>query len=477
MKKTKIIATIGPASESKEILKEMALAGKTCARFTCSHGTHEEQLRKIQTVKEVREELGLPIAILLDTKGPEIRFRDFENGSVILKKDDIFVLTAEDKIGNQQIGSITYDKLYQSVSEGVIILVDDGKISLQVLKIEGKDIICKVLVGGKISNHKGINVPDTPIDMPYISEVDKKDLLFGIQQEVDYIALSFVRSADDVLEIRKFLKENGTENIRLISKIENMQGIGNIKDIIEVSDGIMVARGDMGVEVNFTKLPYIQKEIIFECNKKGKLVITATQMLESMITNARPTRAEISDVANAVYDGSSVVMLSGESAAGNYPVESVKTMAEICEETEKHINYREVHEKLFEDFPMHFRDRDDTVRVTTILAAYTAAKYQRAKGLVIATHTGRSGRILSSAKPGCAIIACTDDKKVQRQLNLEWNVIPIFMETKKDSDELISECIEVAEKKLDAQVGDAFVILGNSKLGTSTDLIKIHISR
>ncbi len=473
MKKTKIIATIGPASESKEILKEMALAGMNCARFNFSHGTHEEQLRKIQTVKEVREELGLPIAILLDTKGPEIRFRDFENGSVILKKDDIFVLTAEDKIGNQQIGSIT---LYQSVSEGVIILVDDGKISLQVLKIEGKDIICKVLVGGKISNHKGINVPDTPIDMPYISDVDKKDLLFGIQQEVDYIALSFVRSAEDVLEIRKFLKENGTENIRLISKIENMQGIRNIKDIIEVSDGIMVARGDMGVEVNFTKLPYIQKEIIFECNKKGKLVITATQMLESMITNARPTRAEISDVANAVYDGSSVVMLSGESAAGNYPVESVKTMAEICEETEKHINYREVHEKLFEDFPMHFRDRDDTVRVTTILAAYTAAKYQKAKGLVIATHTGRSGRILSSAKPGCAIIACTDNKKVQRQLNLEWNVIPIFMETKKDSDELISECIEVAEKKLDAQVGDAFVILGNSKLGTSTDLIKIHIS-
>ena len=246
MKKTKIIATIGPASESKEILKEMALAGMNCARFNFSHGTHEEQLRKIQTVKEVREELGLPIAILLDTKGPEIRFRDFENGSVILKKDDIFVLTAEDKIGNQQIGSITYDQLYQSVSEGVIILVDDGKISLQVLKIEGKDIICKVLVGGKISNHKGINVPDTPIDMPYISDVDKKDLLFGIQQEVDYIALSFVRSAEDVLEIRKFLKENGTENIRLISKIENMQGIRNIKDIIEVSDGIMVARGEIG---------------------------------------------------------------------------------------------------------------------------------------------------------------------------------------------------------------------------------------
>lgn len=477
MKKTKIIATIGPASESKEILKEMALAGMNCARFNFSHGTHEEQMEKMEKLKEIREELDLPIAILLDTKGPEIRFRDFENGSVILKKDELFVLTAENKMGNQQVGSITYDKLYQSVSEGVIILVDDGKISLQVVKIEGKDIICKILVGGKVSNHKGINIPDTPIDMPYMSEVDKKDLLFGIQQDVDYIALSFVRSAEDVLEIRKFLKENHANNIRLISKIENMQGIRNIKDIIDVSDGIMVARGDMGVEVNFTKLPYIQKEVILECNKKGKLVITATQMLESMITNARPTRAEISDVANAVYDGSSAVMLSGESAAGAYPVESVRTMAEICEETEKHINYQEKHEKLFSDFHINLRDIDDTIRVTTILSAYTAAKYQKAKGIVIATHTGRSGRILSSAKPGCMVIACTDDKKVQRHLNLEWNVIPIFMETKQNSDELISVCIEVAEKEMDAQAGDAFIILGNSKLGTSTDLIKIHLTR
>ena len=340
MRKTKIVCTLGPATDNEDVLRKLMLAGMNVARLNFSHGTHEEQKKRMDMVKKLRAELGLPIAILLDTKGPEIRTRDFEGGKAELKAGDFFTLTTRDLVGDSTITSITYKDLYKDVQIGTHILIDDGLIELQVTSISGEDILCTVITGGPVSNHKGINVPDVHLNMPYLSEVDQRDILFGIEQDVDFIAASFVRSAKDVLEIRELLNANGGNNINIISKIENSEGVNHIDDIIYVSDGIMVARGDMGVEIPCEEVPVIQKMIINKVYMAGKQVITATQMLDSMIKNPRPTRAETTDVANAIYDGTSAVMLSGESAAGKYPVEAVEMMAKIAERAEAAIDYK-----------------------------------------------------------------------------------------------------------------------------------------
>ena len=331
MRKTKIICTLGPAVDSDERITQIINAGMDCARLNFSHGTHEEQEVRLNRVRRIAGELNRHIPILLDTKGPEIRLKDFEGGSVIVEKGSLFTFdTDKETPGTRERIGLTYDKLAKNVEVGTRILVDDGKIDLKVTAIKGSKVICKVVTGGKLSNHKSINIPNVEIPMPYLNDVDKSDLLFGIEHNVEYIAASFVRCADDLKKLRKFLKDNGGQDIKIISKIENGQGINNFDEILELSDGIMVARGDMGVEINFEKIPAIQKMMIEKCNREGKIVVTATQMLESMTENPRPTRAEVSDVANAIYDGTTVIMLSGESAAGRHPVEAVRTMANIA---------------------------------------------------------------------------------------------------------------------------------------------------
>lgn len=342
MRKTKIICTLGPAVDSDERIMQIINAGMDCARLNFSHGTHEEQEVRLNRVRRIAGELNRHIPILLDTKGPEIRLKDFENGSVVVEKGSLFTFdTDKETPGTKERIGLTYDKLAKNVEVGTKILVDDGKIELKVTAIKGSKVICKVITGGKLSNHKSINIPNVEIPMPYLNDVDKSDLLFGIEHNVEYIAASFVRCADDLKKLRKFLKDNGGQDIKVISKIENGQGINNFDEILELSDGIMVARGDMGVEINFEKIPAIQKMMIEKCNREGKIVVTATQMLESMTENPRPTRAEVSDVANAIYDGTTVIMLSGESAAGRHPVEAVRTMANIAVNAENTINYYE----------------------------------------------------------------------------------------------------------------------------------------
>ena len=338
MRKTKIVCTMGPATDDEEILRTLMKEGMNVARLNFSHGTHEEQKKRMDMIKKLRAEMGLPVAILLDTKGPEIRTKDFEGGKVEVKEGQFFTLTTRELMGDSTICSITYKELYKDVEEGTKILIDDGLIEMEVKAINDEDILCKVINGGFISNHKGINVPGVHLNMPYMSQKDVDDILFGIKQDVDFIAASFVRSARDVLEIRKLLDENGGERINIISKIENSEGVNHIDDIIYVSDGIMVARGDMGVEIPGEEVPVVQKLIIRKVYNAGKQVITATQMLDSMMKNPRPTRAETTDVANAIYDGTSAIMLSGETAAGLYPVESVQTMVRIAERTERDID-------------------------------------------------------------------------------------------------------------------------------------------
>ena len=372
MRKTKIICTMGPAVDDEAKLSKVILAGMDCARFNFSHGTHEEQKIRIDRVRKVSHELNIPVAILLDTKGPEIRLKDFENGSVVLEKGQTFTLdTDKETLGDNTRIGLTYDKLARNVSEGTSILIDDGKIAMKVIDIKGTSVICKVINGGNISNHKTINLPNHSIPMPYLSDADKSDILFGIEQNVNFIAASFVRTGDDVKKLRKFLKDNGGDHIQIISKIENGEGVSNLEEIIDLSDGIMVARGDLGVEIAFEKIPAIQKRMISLCNKKGKIVVTATQMLESMTQNPRPPRAEDSDVANAIYDGTTAIMLSGESAAGAYPIEAVKTMAKIAETAEASIDY-------YTAFP-----HDHTTMEPNVVNAVCASAYSAADTLIV----------------------------------------------------------------------------------------------
>ena len=468
-RKTKIICTLGPATDEPEVLKQLMLNGMNCARINFSHGTHEEHLVRINAVKKMRDELGLPIALLLDTKGPEVRTGDFENGKVELVEGQSFTLTPKNIVGDNTRSSITYKDLAKDVYAGAKILIDDGLIEMKVTGIKGSDVVCEVLNGGPVSNHKSINVPGIELGMEYMSKKDVEDIKFGIEQDFDFIAASFVRSAFDVLDIKRILEPNGGENIQIISKIENRQGVDNIESILKVSEGIMVARGDMGVEISFDELPAIQKKLIKQCYTEGKKVITATQMLESITHNPRPTRAEISDVANAVYDGTSAVMLSGETAVGEYPVLALQTMARICIKTEENIDYV----KRFENLHLN-----QTTSVSNAIShsSCTTAHDIGAAAIITVTQSGYTPRQISAYRPKCPIIAGALNKKIWRQLNLSWGVTPIMTEVKSTSDELFEHAVNCAvrETKL-VKKGDVVVLTGGSPLGISgtTNILKV----
>lgn len=466
MRKTKIICTIGPASESEEKLKELMLAGMNVARFNFSHGTHEEQLVKYNRVLKVRKEVGLPVATLLDTKGPEIRLRDFEGGKVELQTGQLFVLTTEEVMGNAQKASITYKNLVHDISVGTTILIDDGLIEMVVEEMTDTNIICRVVNGGFVSNHKGVNVPGAILSMPYISEADRADILFGIEQGFDFLAASFARTKEDILEVRRILEEHGS-NMQIIAKIENMQGIGNLEEILEVSDGIMVARGDMGVEIAMEEVPVLQKKMIKMAVAKGKHVITATQMLESMIKNPRPTRAEATDIANAIYDGTTAIMLSGESAAGLYPVEAVKTMARIAERAEKALDYRARMEK----------GNEESLDITTAIsyATCSVAMNLNAAAIITVTMSGFTANMISRYKPGCTIIGCAMDERVCRQLNLLWGVSPLPIKEEEDTEELFQDAVEMSKQAGLIKKGDTVVITAGVPLRIAgrTNMIRV----
>ena len=471
MKKTKIVCTIGPASESEEILKELMLNGLNVARLNFSHGTHDEHKKRIDTIKRLREELDLPVAIMLDTKGPEIRIKTFKNGEVTLQAGDIFTLTTRDVEGDETIVSVTYEGLPNDVSKGTRILIDDGLVELEVLEIvNGTDIRCKVLNGGTIKNRKGVNVPNISINLPAVTEKDVEDIKFGIENDVDFIAASFIRRAEDVLQIRKILEDNGGEHIEIISKIENQQGIDNIDEIIEASDGIMVARGDLGVEIEAEKIPILQKQIIKKCNLAGKPVITATQMLDSMMRNPRPTRAEVTDVANAILDGTDAVMLSGETASGKYPVEAVKTMYNIAINTESSSQYLETLQSK--------RTLDNQISTTNAIskATCTTAEDLKASAIITATSSGYTSKAVSKFRPKSPIIAATTSEKVMRKLALVWGVYPVLAKKSENTDEVIDMSIHSAMMKGYVKEGDLIVITAGIPVGVSgtTNLIKVH---
>ncbi len=470
-RKTKIICTLGPATDDPAVLRELMLGGMNTARLNFSHGTYAEHKQRIQAVKDLREELGLPIALLLDTKGPEIRTGKFQNDGVILEKGQKFTLTPREVEGTCELTQITYGGLAEDVEIGTRILIDDGLIEMTVIQIKDKDVLCEVLNGGPVSNHKSVNVPDVNLNMDYISQKDIEDIRFGIEQGVDFIAASFVRSAFDVLEIKRILEQYGGEDIQIIAKIENRQGVNNADHIIKVCEGIMVARGDMGVEIPFEELPSIQKEIIEKCYRSGRRVITATQMLESMTHNPRPTRAETSDVANAVYDGTSAVMLSGETAVGEYPVQALKSMAQICMKAEEDINYI----KRFEAW--HGRGNMDVTNAISH-SACTTAHDLGAAAIITVSKSGFTPRVLSGFRPNCPIIAGCMNDRVYRQLALSWGVTPIHTEMKETSDALFEHVLEQTQKQTTLiEKGDVVVITGGAPLGISgtTNILKVQL--
>ena len=467
MRKTKIICTLGPAVDSDERITQIINAGMDCARLNFSHGTHEEQEVRLNRVRRIAGELNRHIPILLDTKGPEIRLKDFEGGYVIVEKGRLFTFdTDKETLGTKERIGLTYDKLAKNVEVGTRILVDDGKIDLKVTAIKGSKVICKVITGGKLSNHKSINIPNVEIPMPYLNDVDKSDLLFGIEHNVEYIAASFVRCADDLKKLRKFLKDNGGQDIKIISKIENGQGINNFDEILELSDGIMVARGDMGVEINFEKIPAIQKMMIEKCNRQGKIVVTATQMLESMTENPRPTRAEVSDVANAIYDGTTVIMLSGESAAGRHPVEAVRTMANIAVNAENTINY-------YEKYVDNSADMEPNLKNAICASAYNAAKYLDAKAIVVLTRSGATANILSHFHPECPVIAATISERGRNQLNLVWGITPVAAENLDSADKFVEYAVSKAVESRLVKRGDNIVVILASDLESDDDTMRI----
>lgn len=468
MRKTKIICTIGPASDSEEKLKELVLAGMNVARFNFSHGSHKEQLGKYNRVLKVRSELGMPIATLLDTKGPEIRLKDFEGGKAELKVGQTFILTTDEIMGTSEKATITYKNLKYDISVGATILIDDGLIEMVVENITDTDIVCRVINGGFVSNHKGVNVPGAVLSMPYISEADREDIIFGIEHGFDFLAASFARCKEDILEVRRILDSRGSK-MKIIAKIENMQGINNLDEILEVSDGIMVARGDMGVEVPMEEVPILQKVMIKKAVEKGKHVITATQMLESMIKNPRPTRAEATDIANAIFDGTTAIMLSGESAAGLYPVEAVKTMARIAERAEQDIDYRS---------RMHRNQMQSaTPDITTAIsyATCTVAMDLKAAAIITVTLSGFTADMIARYKPCCKIIGCTPDAKVCRQLNLLWGVNPILIKKEQTTDSLFEEAVFQSKKAGLIKAGDTVVITAGVPLGIAGKTDMIHV--
>lgn len=467
MRKTKIVCTIGPASDSVETLSELMKAGMNVARLNFSHGTHESHQRTIDNFKKARDMVGIPCALLLDTKGPEIRIGRFEDSNGIrLKTGETFILTSDDCVGNAHRVSITYPYLPQKIQKGQRVLIDDGRIELQVQDVKGDDIICKVMTGGKLTDHKGMNLPNCPLNMKYLSEQDKADILFGIQNDVDFIAASFVRNVDDVIRMRRFLDINGGRNIRIISKIENREGIQNYDEILAVSGGIMIARGDMGVEVEYEKIPGIQKKFIRQCRCSGKMVITATQMLESMTEKTIPTRAEITDVANAVFDGTSAVMLSGETAMGKHPVLVVQTMDKIVRQAEKD------HEE-FKAFVYEVSDFDKTNAICD--AACTTAKDLEAKAIVVVTLSGETARLVSKFRPKEMIIAATPSLKTYHQLALSWGVSPVLTSQQHSEEALIDDAIYRAQSENLLNKGDTVVATAGVPLAVSgtTNLLRI----
>ena len=468
MRKTKIICTIGPASENEKTLTEMCKAGMNVARLNFSHGTHEEHEKKIALVKSVREKLDLPIAIMLDTKGPEYRIGTFAEGKVKVNSGETFTFTTEDIEGDQTRVSVNYKDLIRNLSVGDRILVNNGLVIFEVKELDGNDAICEVVIGGALSNRKSMSFPNKVMPGPFLSEQDKADLLFGISHDVDFVAASFVSTKDDVIELREFLDSNGGKNIDIIAKIENRSGVDNVEQICEVCDGIMIARGDLGVEIPFVEVPAIQKLLIKKCRMLGKRVITATEMLESMIYNPRPTRAEISDVANAVYDGSSAVMLSGESAAGKYPVEAVRNMAKIAEYTEQHTSYRE--RFLTADFGI--QNNLDAISHATCAMAIDV----NAKGIVVCSVSGKTAMMVSRFRSPVDIIGMTTNPKVWRKLGLSWGVTPVLTDEFPTMDVMFYYAMNSARKYLPVKRGDNVVLTGgpiNGKSG-NTNTIKVE---
>lgn len=470
MRKTKIVCTIGPATDDENIMRELMLAGMNVARFNFSHGdyaTHEKRLRQIE---RLRKELDLPIATLLDTKGPEIRLGKFvDDKPVDIHDGDVYTLTTEDVPCTAEVGSITFKKLPRDVSMGTRILINDGVIELLAEKVTKTDIICRVIHGGTLSNNKGINVPGVKLSMPYLSERDMDDLEFGAKMGFDFIAASFVRSAADINYLRKFTHSLGWYDVRIIAKIENSDGVENIDEILEAADGIMVARGDMGVEIPFEQIPAIQKTLIKKGYNAGKQVVTATQMLESMITNPRPTRAEITDVANAIYDGTSAIMLSGETAAGAFPVEAVKTMALIAENTENNIDYKG-------RFAIRSSNPEGSIAEAIAHATVTTAHDLDASAIITVSLGGQTARLISKYRPCCPIISCTMSEMVCRQMNMSWGVIPYIIDEKNSTDELFVAAVEAAEEHRLVEDGDLVAITAGVPLGVSgtTNLMKVE---
>ena len=469
MRKTKIICTIGPASENEETLTKMMEAGMNVARLNFSHGSHEEHQKKIDLIKHVREKLGLPIAIMLDTKGPEYRIRTFKGGKVEVKDGDTFTFTTDEVEGDETRVSVNYKDLIKNLSIGDRVLVNNGMVIFEVQDLQGNDAVCKVVVGGVLSNRKSMSFPNKVMPGPYLSDQDKADLLFGIKHDVDFVAASFVSHKQDAVELRDFLDANGGQRIDIIAKIENRSGVDNVEEICEACDGIMIARGDLGVEIPFVEVPAIQKLLINKCRMLGKRVITATEMLESMITNPRPTRAEISDVANAVYDGSSAIMLSGESAAGKYPVEAVRNMAKIAEYTEQHTSYR----MRFLSTEFKIQNTLDAISHATCAMAIDVD----AKGIVVCSVSGKTAMMVSRFRCPVDIIGMTTDPKIWRKLGLSWGVTPVLTEEFPTMDVMFYYAMNSAKKYLPVKRGDNVVLTGgpiNGKSG-NTNTIKVEM--
>ena len=467
MRKTKIICTLGPSTDKEGVLETLIQEGMDVARFNFSHGSHREQKERLIKLQEIRERLGRPVAALLDTKGPEIRIRTFKEGKAELVEGQEFTLTSEDIEGTNEKVSVTYEDLYKDLKPGDSVLIDDGLIGLEVVSIEGKEIHCVVKNGGMVSDRKGVNLPGVDVNMPFISPKDKEDILFGIREGFDFIAASFTRTAEDVAEIRKILYENGGADIGIIAKIENQQGVNNIDRIIEAADGIMIARGDMGVEIPLEDVPVIQKEIIAKVYNAGKQVITATQMLDSMIKNPRPTRAETTDVANAIYQGTSAIMLSGETAAGKYPVEALKTMVRIAVRTESDIPYNEL---------FSVRKKEEKKDMTTAISHATCmtAIDMDAKAIITVTKSGHTARMVSRFRPGCPIVGCTSDMRTCRKLNLSWGISPVLIKEEYSMEILFLHATEAAEREGFVQEGDVAILTAGVPVGRpgKTNLIK-----
>ena len=469
MRKTKIICTLGPSTDKDGVLRELVANGMNVARFNFSHGSHEEHKGRLDNLKAIRAELGKPVAALLDTKGPEIRLKEFKNGVEMLEAGQTFTLTTREVEGTKEICSITYKDLPQDVHEGGTIMLDDGLIKLRITNVTDTDITCEVLNSGKIKNKKGVNVPGVHLSMPYLSQRDRDDIIFGVQQGFDFIAASFVRTAQDVYDIRNLLNEYDS-NIRIIAKIENREGVNNIDSIRAAADAVMVARGDLGVEIDFTELPGIQKSVIDRSFSFGKPIVTATQMLDSMMVNPRPTRAEISDVANAIYDGTSAIMLSGETAAGAYPVEALKTMSAIAERTENEVHYRD-------NRLVDASNGQISVSDATAHAACLTAKDVNASAIVTVSESGNTARLLSKYRPAQPIIACVMNEQVQRQLAISWGITPLMMPLAHSTDELIEMSTNLAKENGYLHDGELAVVTAGVPVGVSgtTNMIKIHM--